>query len=276
MSKSIIIDPELDSYRTFFDHAWAREIHAAAEDTALESAVFDLCVAWRGAANTHCLPWVMVQNMKAFADGLTRAYVPVGKRMADEVSAWLVAKMGDDLRHMQRKRLSQVVQELAGQANAAASAAQYEVDGPKYFHEIAGNAEFQFCLSGSQRLCYGALYQGYEHLLLRVYKAVTGTARYRIRPGTFAGDFAAALGTALRDYCWSDAAVNVARVTRHALAHAGGRVTDDLRKLNHGLRVEGDEIHILPSDTRALHELLKDRAKKLIVEAVPKLPAGPK
>lgn len=51
-----------------------------------------------------------------------------------------------------------------------------------------------------------------------------------------------------------------ARHARHALAHAGGRETEDLRRASHNFTVHDGVIHIMPDDVKALYSTLKDAA----------------
>jgi hypothetical protein len=64
MSKTIFADSRLEAYQSFFDHPWAKEIMALAHGTKLDQPVFDLCAAWRGAANTHLLPWLLATQVQ--------------------------------------------------------------------------------------------------------------------------------------------------------------------------------------------------------------------
>jgi hypothetical protein len=86
----------------------------------------------------------------------------------------------------------------------------------------------------------------------------------------FSQDFRDQFSATLRDSCWSDPKINVARLTRHALVHNGGRLTSDLKKLNHGLKLHGEDIQIFPAFTKSLYELLKDRVTKFLSD-----PDGP-
>jgi hypothetical protein len=274
MSRNIVIDPHLDSYRTFFDHGWARQMMELAEGSVLDGPVFDLCVAWRGAANTHYLPWLMMESMKSFAEGLSLTHEPLGAKLLAAMKLRLSAEMGDSLRLMQRQQLDQAIQRIGTEVQAALEKERVEFDTEFMWQRYLDNSEFQFSLWGSQRLCYGAVYYAYEDFLLRTYKLAMGQAAYQIRRDDFSKDFGTAFGVSLRDYCWSDPAVHVARLTRHALVHNGGRVTDKLSRQKHNLRVEGGELQIMPSDTKALFDLLKDRAFSLTKEVIGRLSTG--
>jgi len=130
-------------------------------------------------------------------------------------------------------------------------------------------SEFRLSIWGSQRLSYAAVYYAYEDFLARCYRLSTAQPGYRMGQG-FSQDFRKRYGAGLRDYCWSDFNVNIARLTRHALVHNGGRLTSDLKKLSHGLRLCGEDIQVFPAFTKCLYELLKDRVSKFLSD-----PDGP-
>lgn len=220
------VDWELDSYRKFFDHEWAERSYELAKGTVLEASVAELVVAWRAAANTHHMPWLMIHMLDAFGEGKAEAH---------------------------RK--------------------EWGFDRAAFFRDLAKtSSEFQLCLSGSQRLCYGAIYYAYEYFLLRTYRIVSGDSDFRIIGAEeFSKRFASVFDDGLRFYCWTCPELAVAREVRHALVHNGCRMTKHLKGLPHHICVQGDEILIAPADTTALHSSLKDRITKLLPAALSKL-----
>jgi hypothetical protein len=199
---------------------------------------------------------------------MSKGYEPVALQFVAIIAEKLSARMSTTLRHMQRKDLEANLQLLldettANRDKAILEAAQFDVDG--YWQHALANSEFQLSLWGSQRLCYGGLYYAYEDFLLRVFKLVKSDPNYRIQD-KFSKDFSDAFSVPLRDYCWSDPDVLAARFVRHALVHAGGRVTKDVKSVKHGIEVVDDELQIMAPDTKALFFLLKDRTLKLAEE----------
>ncbi len=249
MSKLMVIDPCMDSYRSFIDYEWARETDAYVADTLLSEPFFDLSRSWKEASNTHYMPWLMVQLMKSTTEGLARTHEPVGAQWVEAMAARLPAEMGGSLRHMQMLELRKALQRIEAEVSDALRGKRLEVDPAGVWRSLVSASEFQICLRGSQVLCYRAVYDAYEHFLLRIYKVVTGKTEYRIRPKDF-------------------------RVVRHALAHNGTRVTEDVRKLKPELRIEDGEIQIMPGDTKRLYDLLKQRVTRLVTEARLKLAAS--
>ena len=78
----------------------------------------------------------------------------------------------------------------------------------------------------------------------------------------------ATFGIPARDACWSAAAVNVARLARHAIVHNGGRETSDLARTPHSLTVTDGYLQIMAPDTAALYGELKARVGQLVTTAL--------
>src|SRR2546425_828429 len=96
-AKNIKIDMRLFSYAPFFDHSWGKRILGLSENTPLDPIVLDLTVAFRAIVNTHILPWLMVQQLKGFATGLSEGYKPVAGQFVAVVAEKLSGRM--NLRH---------------------------------------------------------------------------------------------------------------------------------------------------------------------------------
>jgi hypothetical protein len=272
-SKNIVVDDRMDSYQSFFDGEWARRVSKVAEGTPLDPFVFDLAFSWRGAANTHRMPWMMVQAVKSFENSYRSSVSSLSDDFVQAVRLRLLSEMGDRLQPEQRHELQAKVDRIEGDVRAVRSTigSQVVFNPKQLWDEWVVMSEFQFCLQASQRLAFGALLYAYEDFLLRCFRLQSGKADYQIGR-KFSEDFAAAFSIGLRDYCWSDPEVNVARQVRHALVHNGGRETDTLRKLGHGIRVEDGELQIMPPHTKALFEILKVRVERFVREAVSRLP----
>ena len=63
--QTTVVDPNLDSYKWFFDHKWCQVTLEAVENTPLERAVAGFMLAWRWTDRTHRVPWLMVEQLRA-------------------------------------------------------------------------------------------------------------------------------------------------------------------------------------------------------------------
>ena len=64
-----LIEPNLASYKGFFDHDWCKRIFDRVENTPLKGPIDNLMLAWRSTNGVHLLPWLLVQSLRQFADG---------------------------------------------------------------------------------------------------------------------------------------------------------------------------------------------------------------
>ena len=268
MSKTFHIELHQDSYKSFFDHEWFEQRMDETRGTVLHQPVFDLGAAWRSAANTHALPWLLATMVQGATEMNLNTTEPFGKKYVADVKDVLVGRMGDSLRNMQRKRMQQeldAIYEETSKITVAAEAAAPDM----MWQSFLGNSEFRFALVGSQRLCYGAVYYAYEDFVTRCIGLAKGKTDYRLfRQRDIQKEIIAEFGSTVCDQCWDHPVVNLARVTRHALVHNGCRVTDEFKEAVKAAKypfvVEDDEIQIMAPDTTTLFRLLKDRATLVI------------
>src|SRR5262245_19646580 len=71
-----MIQFDLESYQSFFDHAWSRTTLDAVKGSRLEAAVSNLCLLWKSAANTHHLPALTTRLLAAALEGYIRGVDP--------------------------------------------------------------------------------------------------------------------------------------------------------------------------------------------------------
>ena len=270
MPTTFQIDEKHDSYQPFFDHASAQQIDQAASGPPLAMIVFDLCSIWKSVSNTHSLPLVMFELLKSFAKEYLGGRDYIGREYVKLLTRRLPGEVGS-LSHMKRKQLGEAFERIYVDIPKRESDVMDAVVVNVWKDEIMPNFDFTTSVWSSQRLCYGATYYAYEDFLVRTYRALVNKPDYRLpNAREFGVAFENAFTAELRDFCFSGE-VNVARLARNALAHNGGRETDELRKEKHSLIVTDGEIQIMPSNNRALFDLLKERATRVVAEAILRL-----
>jgi hypothetical protein len=164
MEKNLLIDRNYDSYQSFFDHNWAQGIDRLVAGTPLALVVFDLCAAWKAAANTHRLPWLMFHLFQSFSVKFLQARESIGSLYVGELTQRLPAEMGG-LRHMQRKQLEALLQRIYEEVRNKPDKAVGEFVLDKLWDRMLPDFEFHASLWASQRLCFGAIYFAYEDFL---------------------------------------------------------------------------------------------------------------
>jgi hypothetical protein len=272
VAKPVKIDVDLGAYEPFFDHEWARKLDAlAAPSKELWAIVFDLCVSWKGASSTARLPGQLMHLFNGFAVNFFRDTAPNTRSL----------KLVVGLTHRLSKRvpLTPAMQELVrkemldidAEIRADLENAPVPFSAEKAWKDFLQFAEFRHCLWASQRICYVVVYNAYEDFVARCTGVAVVRVPYRMPKGKiFKQEFTSAFGADLLKLCWLDHPVAIARLARHALSHAGGRVTDELHSYRpyHGFEIEGGELQVKATDTRQLFDQLKGRVSALAEKAL--------
>lgn len=282
----IVIDPNLDAYKQFFDHEWCKRIFASVHTSRLKPPLESLMVAWRSTNGTHHLPWLMVHSLRGFAEGHNRGSLQFRADYSGEVVRGIVEKIETRMRHnftiAQKGALKRVVKQIEEEAFEAEkiAEAQFCFDTTGYWESLIRNPDFVFSILGSQRASYGSLLFAYEDFLANTIKTKHGSYDSKREPIKKA--FAEHFGDQLRDFCWTDPEIELAMFVRHTLAHNGGRFGVALEKYEARFvdagegtfsYLQGDrfnrvagKIQIAPSNTTYLFGILKDRVTKIVEE----------
>ena len=273
VAKPVKIDVELAAYEPFFDHEWARKLDAlSAASKELKPIVFDLCVSWKGASSTARLPNQLMHMFNNFAIGFFKDTAPNTRslKLVTGLTERLAKRLplSDDMQRRVKKEMLDIDAEIrAGLENAP-----LPFSAEKAWLDFLHLAEFRHCLWASQRICYVAVYNAYEDFVARSTGVAIGQVPYRMpQARAFKKEFESVFGVDLLKLCWLDHPVAIARLARHALSHAGGRLTQELRdyRPHHGLDIETGELQIKATDTRQLFDHLKDRVFALVEKAIP-------
>ncbi|MHC4405717.1 MAG: hypothetical protein ACYTG0_39225 [Planctomycetota bacterium] len=265
ITKNLFLDDRLESYRNFFSDDWGHRIDALVNGApTLEVLVFDLMMDWRGAAYTVSFPAQMLEHFRSFAEGFVRDPEPNTGilRLADNV----LARFSRDLPELraepelQRKLHEQFVT-VAAELKEAQDKVQLEFPVEQLWQDYLGHHVFRITIWSSLRICYVAIYNAYDNFLGQCTSVAHNGAEVRTTDrNSFNPKFRAAFGDTAFHKCWANNDINVARLARHALSHAGGRETAKLSRQSHNFRVEDGVIHITPIDVKLLYSTLKDAA----------------
>jgi hypothetical protein len=259
LTSEIQYDDRLDSYASFFDHAWAKAFYDASEATRLHKAAHDLCRDWKGIALASRMSWLMVISLEGFHAGFTQTNPAFSQRFMDAVGNW-VADNGK-LRNMARRAILAEVKKIGAQVQEEMRVAGPPIDREKIWKEYLQVGEIPWALWASQRLAYGSLYYAYENFLQRAVGLGRGDDEYRAyKPADLKRDFDILFGSVLTRECLDDPQIEIARCVRNALTHDGGRESGKLRALQHRIRVSKGQLQIFPEDVQSLFGFLKEKA----------------
>jgi hypothetical protein len=266
------IETDLRLYAMFFDHEWARALAERVSSTKLEPAFDNLCVAWKEASNTHRLPWLMITQMEAFVGGYVRGHRPYGMRLIDILKIRLTRELGDGLRHMQKKKIDEVLETIDRDFRDGEKDHEVSLEPCGYWNMLVKQEEFQSSIWGSQNLSYCALIFAYEWFMVSCFRLLGGLEKARPNEDRFWAGFQTALGRDVKPDYWDDKPVKIARLARNCIAHTGGKAKQELPDESPSLFISTEGIiTIQPSDTRDLFTVLKNKVTPLVDEVLPKL-----
>lgn len=262
-------------YGTIFNHKWSKEVLELVEGTKLDPPMLELMMNWRAAVNTHAFPGMMMKALVGLWEGTLRES-GFTMRFVSVMSAEISRRMGGKMTNMARKRLAQVIQDFADDVrksldNDPASNLTADDMWEVFLHQDMW--EFQIAVWGSQRFCFGALYHAYESYFREVLAIKKGKSDYRFR--TFSDlvkHTTDEFGAGIADKCLGGDFLEVSRLVRNALAHAGGKESKELVELrktkDYGIQVESGFLQIMAPDNKLLISALEKRVALLTEEAL--------
>lgn len=272
--RKVYVHTTPDSYRNFLSDDWAARIDALTSPAPkLSALVLDVVLDWRAAAYAVSLPAMLPEQVKGYHD----SFVNSGEinttllRLAEGICRKLVRRIPELTSDPALiRRLQTEIVNLGSDLEMAKSGTEIELPLDELWQEYIKLPAFYLGLWGSQRIGYVSIYNAYDNFVVEMVKLALSPPRCRSSEDGFKKLFADAFGEPLKAKCWTDSRLNIARVARHALSHAAGRVTkelDDLRP-KHSFVVEDGRIQITPDDTKHLYSLLKDCVYALAEKAV--------
>ncbi len=273
--RNLKLDDRLESYRSFFDHPWAREIaDISASAKILDSFVFDLMMSLKGLSRTFAIPSLAVDIAKHYSDGyhsykldgsLTMQLV---NHIAERIDQRIV------LASVESAELRKVMFDMAKEISSKAKGESVEFPKNELWDAMvkvepsddinSPKNELRIALWSTIRVCYSGVFFAYEDFVVRCVHTSSGS-RVRIsQQDEFKKTCRQFLGDTIADSCWLDQGIITAKMIRHALAHVGGRETGDLKKRNHVLEVIDGVLQILPVDVHGLFRHIMPRIKELV------------
>lgn len=262
IGRNIRVDIRYESNQNFFNDDWGERIFALVKDAPqLEQLILDLMIGWRAAAYTASLPATVIAHVKAFHDAFvnTSEINTTLLRLCDAVLPKLALKVSDlssDPRLVRDLRVAII--EIATEVETARKNNRVDFPLEDTWKDYLEDPVYQLSLWGSQQICYVAIYNAYDNFLAHAVRIARSLDKCRTSDKDFKEQFVRSLGRPLLDKCWTNAELNIARLVRHALSHAGGRVTSKLAKQKHGFTVYDNRIQVMPDNTKALYKLLED------------------
>jgi hypothetical protein len=107
----------------------------------------------------------------------------------------------------------------------------------------------------------------YEAFLVDCAKRVLGVTSLRATSDEFKDALRKGFTKDISAPCWTHHEINNARLVRHALSHAGGRETFDLKKQRHGVKLVDGVLQIVPHHNHNMLRRLRAGVDALVAVA---------
>lgn len=255
----IFFDDRIEQYEGWLPDEWAVAVTDRFPLTSpLGQPLLDLVFAWRTTSYTASMPAVSVKSIQSAAVGYAHTVTPDTSIVAliDGLTGRLTRVAPELVTDRElRGRLVSEIAVIADEVRAANVSKQAELPIAPVWAMHLKEPAFLLGLWASQRVSFVSFYNAYEAFLVRGVKHLLGAEKLRAQDKEFRTALASGIGTDLTGPCWGHHEINRARVVRHALSHAGGRETDDMRKLGrHGFVILDGVLQIVPEDN---HTMLK-------------------
>lgn len=273
--KDIVFDPRLTSYESFFDYEWAKRItDVASNANKLDRLVLDLTAAFKGISWTFSLPSLAVWITEGYWSGHAKV-----KRLPDAMVMQLISHIAARIEHevvlspTAKTEVKRAMVSLAEEFfHIAESQPPIEFDRDSLWEGIVGpemnpemdsaKTSYRLALWACPRVCFSALFFAYEDFILRSVNLKSHGVVSQVDQ-KFSKACVDNLGTKVGNHCWTDPKIQTAKMIRHSLVHVGGRETPKLKKMSHGIRVENEELQIMPEDVKKLFDVLMDRSLQI-------------
>jgi hypothetical protein len=265
LMREYVVDQNYNSYRSFFDHEWAKVISAEATGPELSQLVFDLTAGWKGAANTSMLPWLIIHTLKNFATGYSNHTPTETEKWIDAMFAWLEREIGCSLSLEQQERMRTAADKTRKDILEQKRLNPLQFNEQEVWDSMLQLSEFRISVISCLRITYAAVYYCYEDFVTSCYRLLRPTKGFRISR-TFCDKLSSVYSPATANDVWQHDEVRLPRLVRHAIVHNGARETDELKRMQNPIGVVDGMLQITPSVLRIAFNSLKGRALLLLRE----------
>ena len=259
MQRSIKIDERKEAYGTFFRDDFAiKALESSKRSERLHRIAFDLVSAWRSASYSGALPAVLVMTLKSFHDGYANEPRSVGMLKYSEVVLSQLCTAIPALTSNEKisRSIQSSILDISCRIVEVDKSLKLDFDLEAAWQDYLKLIPFQMGVHALMRQTYLAIFSAYEDYIISLLKLASGDPNIRITNQDFNKKFRGTFG-ALVESVWFDSRIQKAKLVRHALMHAGGRVTPALEGKETPVAVHEGYMHIFPEHNQALYDLLK-------------------
>jgi hypothetical protein len=270
----IQVNPHADAYKGFFEEDWRQHFQDLIRESKISEAGFTLTKHWWAISNARQMPLIFVDSVDQVMcnkiDSLEPNVCKIVKYLSDNIISLLEAD-NVKVRPMLHKSIKKAIKTVSENIYQIKEHVSEEVISRRdnLWDGLIDLPPFHTSLWSLERLCYAGLYYIYEWFLTECVRTKLNKPEY-CWYGTkqFTSKFRELFGDVLTNECWLDNKVDLARETRHALVHNGGKLTKNMRERNHPFAIENGEIQINAEHTTELYKELKSRVNQLVEAAI--------
>ena len=258
MQRSIKIDERKEAYGAFFRDDFAiKALEASKRSESLDRIAFDLVCAWRSTSYSGALPAVLVMTLKSFHDGYTNEPRSAGMLKYSEavLSQLYLAVPALTSNEKLSRSIQSSILDISCRIVEVDKSLKLDFDLEAAWQDYLKLIPFQMGVHALMRQTYLAIFSAYENYIVSLLKVASGDPNVRINQD-FNKKFRGTFGH-LVESVWFDSQIQKAKLVRHALMHAGGRITPDLEGKEIPVAVHEGYMHIFPEHNQALYDLLK-------------------
>jgi hypothetical protein len=267
MQKSILVDDRQEQYTTFFQDDFAKQaIAASRHHSGLRQLTFDFVAELRGISYAAALPVLVPSSIKEFHDsfanaepsstGILKYSKAILTRLAREIPELLISSELNHKLQIELVRISNEITEIDSRVKT-------ELDGELLWRHYLSQGPFHLGLHSTLRQCYLNIYGAFENFVVRCVSIADGKSPMRASDNDFKKSLRRHFGE-IADGCWYSTDLNAARLVRHSLIHAGGRITNDLMKIKIPIIVHEEHLHVFPEHLRSLYAVVSAAALKFV------------
>lgn len=267
MERKILVDERQLAYGSFFTDDFAKEAFAIADRTPrLQVAIFDLVADWRSASYVGAIPSLLPTILKQFHDSFMNYETPPSGILT--YSETILTKLSSEVPELAispelQAKLRERIVSISDEVLAANSAVKLELNSDEVWQEYLKAHAFVMGLHGTMRAVYLSVYGAYENFITRVLSVAHNGERVRVTDRDFNKLFRSVLNDVI-DEAWFADKIQTAKLVRHALMHAGGRVTKELQDRVIPIAVADKQLHVFPEHVAELYKTLKAQAHNVM------------
>jgi hypothetical protein len=187
LKTELLIDPNIESYKSFFDYNWAEELAKLTDGTQLEEHVFIFLLNWRSTANAQFMPWLMMHSIERVETEYLSPKPTVMEWAMRLLMDMVPNVMEGELSKTKRKVLAKKIQGFLSEKIEAGRKEALTFAPPeakpenlfRIFLSHEGGSELVLAIFGAQRICYGNIFHEYENFVKRCVGLVKKASDYR-------------------------------------------------------------------------------------------------